>query len=495
MKHVRLILMVLVSAGVVCIAQDDDPLPAPTISDGIQIGSTGRDIPWAGVRDADGNIYLAGEVGGALLGQLPHMGGKDIWLGKFTPNGTSAYWIITLGTPMDDAAWEMELAPDGSIYVGGRTGGPLAGNAQACCAVHEGEMTEAWIIRFDTNGNDLWKDQFGEGIYMKFDDLGLDAEGNLYVACHSFHDIETQWQIDYDVPILVKYDDQGNHLWTKQFKDVDRAYVKSVMAVAEDGTCYVVSETYDQSEGSELTNEDFEARDIRIQCFDSDGALQWTSDYLSDGRDWPGKVELDETNGELIVSGSTWGDLCGDNAGGRDGFYFRTDLEGNWLSGAQLGTDMEDFFNAMTLDDDGTLYLFGRSERPIAEVLGSGRLLMTAYDPDDQPIWRLQFGTPEMGQDVTGMIPLPYEGELVVAGHTEGDLVGTNAGEQDLIIVRFTLPEIDTTNVQVLPAPITGSDSTPEQPTQADPSIDTPDDTDPPDPIEDAETETPDPQE
>src|SRR6188474_1525317 len=65
-----------------------------------QFGSLSPSATSGRAVDADGNVFLAGRVRGALLGQTD-AGGLDAFVSKFDAAG-NALWTRQFGTPFDD---------------------------------------------------------------------------------------------------------------------------------------------------------------------------------------------------------------------------------------------------------------------------------------------------------------------------------------------------------------------------------------------------------
>ena len=74
---------------------------------------------------------------------------------------------------MNDSPLGVSVAPDGSIYVGGFTDGDFASANQG--------SADVWLARFDAEGNELWRRQFGGPAW----DRGFDVtafDGGAYIT-------------------------------------------------------------------------------------------------------------------------------------------------------------------------------------------------------------------------------------------------------------------------------------------------------------------------
>lgn len=120
-----------------------------------QFGSRdqGLDFAWSVATDSQGNIYVSGWTTGTIGTQS--FGSYDVWLTKFTPSGNQV-WAKQIGTNGDDGAFlaDMVIDANDNIFISGYTNADL-GNGDA------DKSYNAWVGRFDTNGNNLWIQKIG----------------------------------------------------------------------------------------------------------------------------------------------------------------------------------------------------------------------------------------------------------------------------------------------------------------------------------------------
>ncbi|MFM7254525.1 MAG: SBBP repeat-containing protein, partial [Betaproteobacteria bacterium] len=140
----------------------DDAFLAKYASDGQRVwtrvlGTSGSDAGEAVAIDADGFVYVAGFVTGALPGQS-RGGLADAFLAKYAPDGV-LLWSRQFGSANQDRALDITLGLSGSVYltgfssgnVGGQTG---LGSADAFVAKYQPNGTREWIRLSGSNGID-----------------------------------------------------------------------------------------------------------------------------------------------------------------------------------------------------------------------------------------------------------------------------------------------------------------------------------------------------
>jgi hypothetical protein len=106
---------------------------------GREVGTSGHDQGWGVATDAAGNVYVAGETGGPLDGNV-YQGGLDVFLTKYDPTGTSL-WTTQIGTAGDDWADGVAVGPEGVVFLAGTTTGSLDGNQ------NQG-LNDAFVMKF-----------------------------------------------------------------------------------------------------------------------------------------------------------------------------------------------------------------------------------------------------------------------------------------------------------------------------------------------------------
>ncbi|MBD2529384.1 SBBP repeat-containing protein [Nostoc flagelliforme FACHB-838] len=146
-----------------------------------QLGSTnqGLDFAWGVDTDSKGNIYVTGWTTGDIgttVGKKG-IGGRDIWISKLNPDG-SQVWAKQFGSPNDDGMYlsDMQIDENDNIFIIGESNGKL-GKGQ------KEESYNAWVAKFDTDGNNNWIQQFGSKNNLDYaTGVTIDGKGSLFVT-------------------------------------------------------------------------------------------------------------------------------------------------------------------------------------------------------------------------------------------------------------------------------------------------------------------------
>lgn len=217
--------------------------------------------------------------------------------------------------------------------------------------------------------------------------------------------------------------------WIQQFGTSSTDYCESVSA---DGLGNVYVSGY--TDGS-LGGPSAGARDAFVRKYDAAGVLQWTRQLGTSGRDGSYGVSADGL-GNVYISGYTYGDLGGPNAGGDDAFVSKYDAAGTLQWTRQIGTSSADFSGGVSADGLGNVYICGHTAGDLAvPTAGIYDAFVSKYNEAGVLQWTRQFGTSE--NDFDGGVSADSLGNVYISGDTSGDLGGPNAGDRDAFLSKY----------------------------------------------------------
>ena len=339
-------------------------------SDGIkmwtrQFGSEDEELG-VSVSVNESGVYLAGSTKGALPDQTRLGGFDDAFIRKYDMNGNQG-WTRQFGTEENDRVNGIFAVASG-IYVVGYTGGTLPGQT------YLGGFADAFIRKYDMNGNEEWTRQFGSVDHDVAMDVSAD-ESSVYV-------VGTTTGILSDQPragnaFIRKYNSDGEEIWTRQY-GTNGARANAI-SINSSGV-YVAGVTYEALPGQSFTG----MSDIYIRKYDSDGEEIWTRQFGTKDSDWTRSISVNES--EVFVTGDTQPD--GEDS---DILLFRYDNEGTRLWDHQFGTENNDGGTGISVDATG-VYLAGYTYGALSE--------QTSLGQDDAFVIKVDINSPQFSYEV-----------------------------------------------------------------------------------------------
>ena len=203
--------------------------------------------------------------------------GRDVLLRKYSPDGTVA-WTRTYsgGAGGTDHGYAVGTSASGEIYAVGYES-------------VTGEGKNAWLGKYDTDGNLLWSRVINgdAGLDDELRGVAVSAEGP--VVCGIQWDVEVPWQ-----SFVRKYDPMGSIVWTELYSG----------GTAEGALCNAIA--LDPSGDLVWTGGEnvAEVREIVVRRLDADGNERWTTRLPApaDGADQGRGIEI-AGSGEILVGG------------------------------------------------------------------------------------------------------------------------------------------------------------------------------------------------
>lgn len=305
-----------------------------------QFGTSSDEFGYGLAADGSGGVFVSGNTGGSLGG--PSAGLDDAWFAHFD-NAGNTLWIRQLGTSAPDSAYAVASDGSGGVYACGETQGNLGGPNQG--------LTDAWLARFDSAGNQLWLRQLGTGGYDQAHAVVLDGAGGVYACGHTYGSLGGANAGWFDA-WFARYDSAGNLQWIRQFGTSASDFA---LACALDGSgdVYLVGAT----EGA-LGGASAGSTDAWLARYDSTGNQIWIRQLGTSGIDSASAVAADVLGG-VFLTGRTAGSLGGPSAGWYDAWLARYDGAGNPISILQIGTIMYEQGAGCASNGSGGVYVCG----------------------------------------------------------------------------------------------------------------------------------------
>ena len=381
-----------------------------------QLGSDESDTSYGITSLAWGDAVVAMVTEGELGG--PHRGGRDVSVARLDRRG-SVVWKMQLGGPAGDSPLGISAGPGDAIYVAGFTEGDLAGpNAGSA---------DVWLARIYPDGSVVWQRQFGGELW----DRGFDAtafDGGVYVSGYTFGQIGDEPAPGGGDAFVARFDSEGNRDWVVQF-GTERTDWGQGSALAPDGGLYVTGFT----EG-DLGGPNSGGRDAFVARLAADGRISWVRQFGSSGTDWTQGVDSD-SEGNVYVAGLTDGRVGdAEPAGDNDWLLAKYSPDGDRDFVVQEGTAAADsLFEVRVRGEEivATGSSAGTHEMAATPNRGKRDAVLVLFGSGGEVLQVVGLGTGE-SDDLTGLAVTA--GRVLFTGHTSGGLAGENRGRSDVLV-------------------------------------------------------------
>jgi hypothetical protein len=391
-----------------------------------QFGTTTTDSAGAVSADGSGNVYLTGTI----WGRIPGPGDQttaDAFVNKYDASG-SLIWTRQFGSTNDDSGDGVSADSLGNVFVLGATEGNLAGP-------NAGE-NDVFLAKYDANGTQLWTRQIGTPDYDYSDGQGVSADGmgNVYIAGTIWGRLvgPTPSPGDRNADAFVsKFDSSGSLLWTRE---LGTAEVEVVYGASADGlgNVYISGHT----RGS-LGDTNAGSGDTFVAKYDEMGNHLWTRQLGSTAYEYNwGGVSADRL-GNIYVAGETSGSLESSIQGSSDAFVAKYNAAGQLIWTRQLGTASSDSGEGVSVDGLGNVYISGNTGGSLGGAhAGPAGVFVGMYDTAGTLIWTRQIGMAS-SCSLGGCVSVDSLGNVFIAGGTRGSLGGPNAGDSDAFVAKY----------------------------------------------------------
>uniref|UniRef100_UPI003137BC73 beta strand repeat-containing protein n=1 Tax=Synechococcus sp. UW140 TaxID=368503 RepID=UPI003137BC73 len=203
------------------------------------VGGASSDSAYSVSTASDGSIYITGSTDGIIDGQSNN-GSYDAFITKFNRDG-SKVWTKLLGGGLNESAYSVSAATDGSIYITGDTPGNIDGQS------NNGSYG-AFITKYNSDGSKVWTKLLGGGSGNYAYSVSTASDGSIYIAGYTYGSIDGQSNSGGTDAFITKFNSDGSKVWTKLLGggSYDKAYSART---DNDGSIYISGYTEGSIDG------------------------------------------------------------------------------------------------------------------------------------------------------------------------------------------------------------------------------------------------------
>lgn len=261
---------------------------------------------------ANGNVYVSGAFYNSdmIIGTdtLINNGLYDMVLMKFDPSG-NYLWSQSSGGNFNDLGNSVATDIFGHVYVSGGFASDSISFDSTTLVNAFGSMPDIFVVKYDANGNPLWSRREGDIDNDHSVSVTTDVFGNVFVAGH-YHSLSftvgnsTLTNSGMGDIFLLKYDSTGNALWGQSGGGADHDFGYSV-TVDQAGNSYLTGMfmSMTMAMGIYTVSNASMDEDIFLASFDPNGMNRWLLSEGGAGRDYLNCIVMSST-GSIFAAGS-----------------------------------------------------------------------------------------------------------------------------------------------------------------------------------------------
>ena len=335
----------------------------------VQTFGAAREDVANGVAVRGDTIVVVGNFADELkIGEYDHkaVGSDDAFVAAFDTKG-QVQWLWTFGGIDSDGANAVAPTPDGGwVVVGSYSDVIDIGSWHLKSA----GRTDALVVKLKPSGDVEWIKSFGGRYDDTLLHVACDANGNIYVQGH-FKDkaefggapLVAAGGSDNDV-VLAKYDTNGDHVWSQRFGNAFNDVAGGVAVDPAGNVTMVGSFDKSVSFGAGDDHQSLGEADAYIARFTTDGKLVWARTFGAEREDVAWGVAADDA-GNTVTTGWFQGSVdfgkggAIASKGNKDVFVVKLDQKGAPVWVKTWGDHDHDQGRGLALDSKGNVVVVG----------------------------------------------------------------------------------------------------------------------------------------
>ena len=376
-------------------------------------------------------------------------------------------WATYFGGINDESGAAICADGSGNVYMAGTTDS----NTDIAAAGHQTllvSVPDAYLTKFDVNGNRIWATYYGGGGEEHGYACATDAQGNIYLVgdTKSSNNIasgghQNTYSGLLSNAFIVKFNSNGVRLWATYYGDTNSETTGHGCSTDATGNIYLTGTTTSTNNisMSGFQNSIGGAEDAFIVKFSSSGTRLWASYFGGAGREL-GLSCANDPSGNVYLAGQTRSSSniasigCHQSSygGWDDAFLVKFDSSGLRLFSTYYGGNDEEWGNSCACDASGNVFLTGTTQSA-SNIAMNGfqnsistsnfEAFLVKFNSSGIRLWATYYGG--FGPEICWSCATDLAGDVYIAGQTSyTDDLATNwyqnvyGGLVDAFLVKFS---------------------------------------------------------
>ncbi|MCL4103839.1 UNVERIFIED_CONTAM: hypothetical protein GTU68_029156 [Idotea baltica] len=360
-------------------------------------GGTGNDVGLCLDQTVDGGTIIGGYTNSFGAG------GTDYYVLKLDACG-NVEWDRTFGSSTDERVSAVEQTSDGNYIVCGYA------------YFNNGNNWSCWMLKLDQLGNILWSKSYGQS---QFDYPRACTEmpnGNLVIA-----EVTAQGAGANDIGV-IQTDPLGNVIWARSYGQNANEFIVDIQNVSTGG---FIAHGYRRNYSA--------FRTMWLLRLDVNGGIVWQKEYTMNGNSIGNATVTELMNGQgFAATGYVYTGTNNASATANfDGFYIRTDLNGNVTQSRRYNGTSYDIGVQLIEKTNGNFDFLMRTE---SGGNGGQDIYLAEIDPAGLIVGGAAIGggNDEIIWNASDKFQRTPNGNLVIAGQT----ASFGAGGNDVYVIK-----------------------------------------------------------
>ena len=306
---------------------------------------------------------------------------RDAFVIKYSSSGVKQWTRLSGMASAYTYAESLAVDSSGNIYISGRTTGNLDGQSMS-------GVTDAFLMKYDKNGNKLWTRLSGVSTASTIaQDLALDSSGNIFLTGSTNQSLDAQTKTGIKDAFVIKYNNSGTKIWTKLLGVLNKETTANSISLDSAGNILIMGNTNGDLDGQTKNG----SWDSFVTKYNNSGVKQWTRLLGGLGFQTSGFEMAVDSSQNIYITGATLGSLDDQMISGTtDAFLCKFNMSGDKMWTRLFGVSLSDTLGrGISVDSAANIYVTGETSGDLdnQSKTGTKDAFLVKYDVSGNKQW------------------------------------------------------------------------------------------------------------